>query len=141
MDNTNHRRLRAVLSAILPTGAIGVSLALAPSANAAPVVTAPDRAADTHPDGSQSSVAARLEGIRNAVSDVIQTETDHDPNIHEAWWGNWHRGFGGWGNGGGWRRGWGNGGWGNGGWHNGGWGNGGWHNGGWGNGGWGNWHG
>ena len=82
-----------------------------------------------------TSVAQRLQSIRNSVSVVVNEaakEVDDptvDRDIQLAWWGN-----GGWRNGG-WRNGgWLNG-WHNGGWHN--WGNG-WHNGGWLNG-WHNW--
>lgn len=122
--------LPRLLARLLPTGIVGMSVALAPPADAAPVPPPHTPAAE-----GSASVAARLQGIRDAVSQAVQTQGDledaQQPNILKAWWGN-----------GGARRGWG---WGNGGWHNGGWGNG-WHNGGWGNGGWhnggwGNWHG
>ncbi len=114
----NRRTMRA-LAALLPAGALGLSISLA----------AADASAKSIPGSVQAapaSVALRLQAIRNSVSEVLQ-EVAKDPNdptadreTQLAWWGN-----GGWHNG-----------WGNGGWHNG-WGNGGWHN--WGNGGWNNW--
>lgn len=134
-----------LLSALLPAGSFGVSLALAASLQQAQATNLPT--ADKTPTPRIDSVANRLQAIREAVSDVTVKEvpgkSPGDPNILLAQWGNWHNG---WGNGGwhNWHNGWGNGGWHN--WHNG-WGNGGWHNwhngGGWGNGGgagWRNWH-
>jgi rSAM-associated Gly-rich repeat protein len=116
-----HSYLRKLLSRLLPTGALGVSVALAAfAAQAAP----PDPQAGAAP-ASAIDVAAQLAAIRNAVSTATADAAGiapGDPNIVKAWWGNWGGpGFG-------WR----NGGWGNGGWRN-------WHNG-WGNGGWHNWH-
>jgi len=113
------RTLAYLLAALLPAGPIGLSTALAPSAEAAVQAPMPAEGRD---------VAARLANVQNAVAEATLDVTatgKADPNIRKAWWGN-H----GWGRP--WRGGWGNGGWG---WHNGGWGNGGW-----GNGGWGNWH-
>lgn len=113
---TQDRRSSRTLAQLLPSGALGLSIALA----------AADAAAATGPEpaGGKRSVADRLEALRTDVSGAIeQYRRDGEPFVavdaeqHLAWWGN-----------GGWR---------NGGWHN--WGNG-WHNGGWGNGGWGNWH-
>jgi len=104
------------LSALLPLGAFGISVALA-AAPAKPLV----------PGGTstQESVAERLSAIRSAVSEMTAEQAGlepGDPNIVKAWWANRgsHWGNGGWRN---WRNG-----WANGGWHN--WGNG-WHNGGW----------
>ena len=130
---TQDRRSLRALSALLPTGILGLSIGLA-SADSMAATSSGDRAGTKDP----GSVALRLQAIRNSVSVVVKpmsegTETPGaEPETQLAWWGNgWHRGWG-------WGGGWHNGGWGNGGWHNGGWGNGGWHNGGWGNG-WHNW--
>jgi hypothetical protein len=132
---TQDRRSLRALSALLPTGILGLSISLA-SADSMAATSSGERATPRDPD----SVALRLQAIRNTVSVVVQlppadgeesSSPDAEPRL--AWWGNggWRNGGWGWHNGG-----WHNGGWGNGGWHNGGWGNGGWHNGGWGNGGW-----
>jgi hypothetical protein len=130
----DRRSLRA-LAALLPAGVLGLSVGLASADAVAAASSGEDRA--TQP--KSKAVAARLEAIRNSVSDIVEGKTvDVDAEARLAWWGNggWRNGGWGWHNGG-----WHNGGWGNGGWHNGGWGNGGWHNGGWHNGGWGNgWH-
>ncbi len=121
---TNDRRKLRALAALLPAGALGLSISLASADANAKASDGVDRAAP-------ASVALRLQSIRNSVSEVLDqvAKDPDDPTADRetqlAWWGN-----GGWRNGG-WRNGWGNG------WHNGGWGNG-WHNGGWGNGGWGN---
>jgi rSAM-associated Gly-rich repeat protein len=129
------RRSARALAALLPAGALGLSVSLA-SADAAA-----SRSQDSGRDAKKpGEVAKRLQSIRLSVSDAMEKYAKDgepvvgiDPETQLAWWGN-----GGWRNGG-WRNGgWGNGGWGNGGWHN--WGNGGWHN--WGNGwhnGWLNW--
>jgi len=124
------RRSARALAALLPAGALGLSVSLA-SADAA-ASRSQDSGRDTKKPGE---VAKRLQSIRLSVSDAMEKYAKDgepvvgiDPETQLAWWGN-----GGWRNGG-WR----NGGWGNGGWHN--WGNGGWHN--WGNGwhnGWLNW--
>ncbi len=111
------RRTLKALAALLPLGALGISVALA---------AAPGKPIDTGLDAAKPSVAARLATIRTAVSEVTAEQSGlqrGDPNILKAWWGNWRPW---WGNGG-WRN------WPNG-WHN--WGNG-WHNGGWHN--WPNW--
>jgi len=131
---TQDRRSLRVLSALLPTGMLGLSMGLA-SADASATTSSGSAPATGKPE----SVSHRLEAIRNQVSVVIELPGSvgeaqglEDDNVRLAWWGNgWRRGWG-------WGGGWHNGGWGNGGWHNGGWGNGGWHNGGWGNG-WHNW--
>ena len=128
---TQDRRSLRALSALLPTGILGLSIGLA-SADGLAATSSGERGVAKDP----GSVAQRLQAIRNSVSVVVavpgqDAQSDEAPETRLAWWGNgWHRGWG-WGNGG-----WHNGGWGNGGWHNGGWGNGGWHTGGWGNGGW-----
>jgi len=119
----NDRRTLRALAALLPAGALGLSMSLAAADAGAAKASGADRPAP-------ASVGQRLQSIRKSVSAVLNEaakEADDptvDRDIQLAWWGN-----GGWRNGG-WR----NGGWGNGGWHN--WGNGGWHN--WGNG-WHNW--
>ena len=125
---TQDRRSLRALAALLPAGALGLSISLA-SAGAQAKATPDSDRADV---GKSELVALRLQAIRLSVSEALsQTAEDGrnlsvDPETQLAWWGN-----------GGWR---------NGGWRNGGWGNG-WHNG-WGNGGllnlfnpWGNgWH-
>jgi rSAM-associated Gly-rich repeat protein len=112
------RRTARALAALLPAGALGLSVSLA-SADAAATL-ASDSGAKANKPGN---VAERLQSIRASVSDAVEQYGKDgkpfvavDPETQLAWWGN-----GGWRNGG-WR----NGGWGNGGWHN--WGNG-WHNG------------
>jgi rSAM-associated Gly-rich repeat protein len=125
------RRSVRALAALLPAGALCLSVSLA-SAEAAASLSSQDGGPDAKKPGE---VAKRLQSIRLSVSDAMEKYAKDgepfvavDPETQLAWWGN-----GGWRNGG-WR----NGGWGNGGWHN--WGNGGWHN--WGNGwhnGWLNW--
>ena len=125
---TQDRRSLRALSALLPSGILGLSISLASADSLAATSTGERTSKDP------GSVALRLQAIRNSISVVVKpigdgTETaDGEPETQLAWWGNgWHRGWG-----------WHNGGLGYGGWHNGGWGNGGWHNGGWGNG-WHNW--
>jgi len=129
------RRSTRHLAALLPAGALGMSVSLA-SIDAAAALSSGESQARQPGD-----VAKRLETIRGSVSDALEKYGRDgepfvavDPETQLAWWGNgWHGGWHGWG----WH-----GGWGNGGWHNGGWGNGGWRNGGWGNGwhnGWHNW--
>jgi len=109
------RRMVKALAALLPLGALGVSVALAATstAQAAPMAAG---------NATQGNVANRLAAIRGAVSEIAggQADTDAgDPNIQKAQWFNfavpgWRNG--GWNN---WRNGppWGNGGWHN--WHNG----------------------
>ena len=125
---------RRILSALLPAGALGMTVLLGASeVQAAREIAADPQATSTPP----ASVSARLGAIRDAVTDVLRAEGQAplEGTQSVAWanigvsipflfpfWNNW-----------------GNGGWGNGGWRNGGWRNGGWHNGGWHN--WGNgWH-
>jgi rSAM-associated Gly-rich repeat protein len=157
-----NNRYLSFLTALLPAGAFGLSVALAASASkAAPAEPQEPR---TEPDVDAFSVANELQAIRDAVDEAsAEIQTGHvgqirDPDVRLAWWLNgnglgWGNGGAVWGNGGypawGNARPWGNGWggwvnaapWGNG-WRNGGWGNGGWGNGGWRNGGgpWGNWH-
>ena len=127
------QRLETLIAKLMPAGVLGLSVALAPAAQAAPAIGAirPDQPA-------QTDVATRLSSIRDAVTATMATDNaEGEPGslLRRVWWGNhgWGRPWrwGAWRGGG-----WGNGGWGNGGWGNGGWGN--WHP--WGNGGWGNWH-
>ena len=113
------RRTARALAALLPAGALGLSVSLA-SADAAATLASDSDAKAKQP----GNVAERLQSIRTSVSDAVEQYGKDgkpfvavDPETQLAWWGN-----------GGWR---------NGGWHN--WGNG-WHN--WGNGwhnGWLNW--
>lgn len=112
------RRVK-ILSAMLPAGALGMSIGLAQAA-----VPAQPSATTIGPGDGQGSVANRLQAIRDDVSAAAEHAATGGVKVEQqedgtrlAWWGN-----GGWGNG-----------WHNGGWHN--WGNG-WHN--WGNG-WHNW--
>jgi hypothetical protein len=154
---SRHDRYLRFLTALLPAGAFGLSVALASSAaKATPVEPQQPR---TEPDIDTFSVANELQAIRDAVDEASagilggHVGQIPDADIRLAWWLNgngrgWGNGGHVWGNGGypAWGNGrpWGNGWggwvnsapWGNGGWHNGGW-----HNGGWRNGGpWGNWH-
>ena len=109
---TRDRRSLRALAALLPAGALGLSISLA----------AADAQATVSPNtGTKSadSVAVRLQTIRNSVSNVLSetakkgdTSSTKEDGTRLAQWGN--------------------------GWHNGGWGNNGWSNNGWGNNGWGN---
>src|SRR5215207_6700562 len=112
VDTPKNRRSIEALATLLPSGVVGLSIALA-AADAA--------AATTEAPAQDKSVATRLEALRGSVADAWKEAMEKsepyvgvDPETKLAWWGN------------GWR---------NGGWHNGGWHNGGWDNGGWGNGG------
>jgi hypothetical protein len=145
---SRHNRYLQFLTALLPAGAFGLSVALASHVAKATPATEGD---DPHVDNSPNtfSVATELQTIRDAM-DEASTDMQggtvgqvNDPNIRLAYWLNgngrgWGNGGARWGNGGWpawgnarpWSNGWGNGGWGNGVWHNGGWhnGGGGWHN-------------
>jgi len=137
---SKHNRYVPLLTALLPAGAFGLSLALA--SNAAKATATESETPRLDPESN--SVATELQTIRDAV-DEARTEIEggkvaqlNHPDVHLAYWLNgnglgWGNGGAVWGNGGyaPWLnvRPWGNG-WGNGGWHNGG----GWHN--WRNGGW-----
>ena len=127
---------RKILSALLPAGALGMSLILgAGGAEAAREMPGGPTASLASP----SPVGARLAAIRDAVSDVTGKAAPADGIERLAWgniginiplptwpiWNNWSNGWNNWGNN--WHNGWHN--WGNN-WHNG-WHNGGWHNGGW----------
>jgi rSAM-associated Gly-rich repeat protein len=122
-DVTRHRYTR-LLSALLPAGTFGVSMALAATLSPADATSRPvaDDAASAKQD-----VAQRLQAVRDAVTEasVLAPMTDAtlpDPNVTEAQWRNWPN----WNNWHNWRNGWANG-WPNGwrnvapGWHN-------WHN-------------
>ena len=125
------RKLRA-LAALLPAGALGMSISLASAGAMAMASPGPVQAEPAKP----ASVALRLQAIRTSVSEVLDhaAKASNDPTADRetqlAWWGN--GGWRNWGNG--FNNGWGNGGllapllspFGNGGWNN--WGNG-WHNG------------
>jgi hypothetical protein len=143
---SRHNRYLQFLTALLPTGVFGLSMALAPNAaKATPIEGGKGR---TDADLNRFSVSEELQAIRDAVDEAStemkggQTGEINHPDIRLAWWLNengrgWGNGGLRWGNGGypawGNARPWGNG-WGNGGWRNAGpWGNG-WHN--WHNGGW-----
>src|SRR5689334_18261095 len=113
---SSSRRMVKALAALLPLGALGISVTLATSSTAQAVPA-------TGGEVVRHDVAKRLAAIRGAVSEITANETDAesgDPNIQKAQWLNF--GVPGWRNGGwnNWRNGWGNGPWGNG-WHNGGW--------------------
>jgi rSAM-associated Gly-rich repeat protein len=104
----DRRRLTA-LAALLPAGALGLSVSLASAG--AEAATSSDTMAK-----KSGSVAERLQSIRESVSGALNEMPKAnepflkvDPDKRLAWWGN-----GGWNN-------WGNG-WRNGGWNN--WGNG-----------------
>jgi rSAM-associated Gly-rich repeat protein len=107
-----------ILTGLLPTGALGVSLALGA---AAPAAAHPEPDPMQPPAANQARISDRLAAIRDAVSDVDGAKLLKSGE-QVAWWA-WRNGGGGWRNGGGW--GWRNGG---GGWRNGGWRNGGWNN-------------
>src|SRR2546430_934871 len=100
------RRTFRALAALLPAGALGISISLA-SADAMASTSSVDLAIQAKTE----SVALRLEAIRNSVSVIVRLNAKPGEDFESAanatklaWWGN-----------GGWR---------NGGWRNGGWGNG-----------------
>jgi hypothetical protein len=148
---SRHNRYLQFLTALLPAGVFGLSMALAPSAAKATPTEGDKGRSDA--EANRFSVSEELQAIRDAVDEASseiqggQTGAINHGDVRLAWWLNnnglgWGNGGLAWGNGGypAWAnaRPWGNG-WGNGGWRNAGpWGNG-WHNGGpWGNG-WHNW--
>ncbi|HXA69671.1 MAG TPA: GrrA/OscA1 family cyclophane-containing rSAM-modified RiPP [Stellaceae bacterium] len=117
----HHKYLR-ILSALAPSGAVGMSILLASSA--------PSVASEhpTEPATPSPRVSERLDAIRGAMSEVVGQSvvvTESPTGERQMAWGNWGNGGFGiflgppWNN---WHD------WNN--WHN--WGNG-WHNGGWGN--------
>ena len=120
-----HRKYLRILSALAPSGAVGVSILLASSVPSA----AREHPANAEPATTPTPrVSERLDAIRGAMSEVVgQTvvATESPTGERQMAWGNWGNGGFGiflgppWGN---WHD------WNN--WHN--WGNG-WHNGGWGN--------
>src|SRR2546423_1601895 len=126
------QRYRTIVSALLPAGALGMTILLGSSGAQAARESGGDPPTSLPPPASGSQ---RLGAVRHAVSDALRAEgrVPLEGTESVAWaniginipflfpfWNNWGNG---WGNGG-WR----NGGWRNGGWHNGGWHNG-WHNG------------
>jgi hypothetical protein len=141
-----HNPYLRLLTALLPAGAFGLSIALASTAAKATPTEGDKPRAD---DGTNRfSIADELKAIRDGVDEARAEmqggesgRIDH-PDIRLAWWLNnnglgWGNGGARWGNGGypawgnvrPWGNGWGNGGWRNAApWHNG-WHN--WHNGGW----------
>jgi rSAM-associated Gly-rich repeat protein len=137
-----HNPYLRLLTALLPAGAFGLSIALASTAAKATPTEGDKPRAD---DGTNRfSIADELKAIRDGVDEARAEmqggesgRIDH-PDIRLAWWLNnnglgWGNGGARWGNGGypawGNVRPWGNGGWRNAApWHNG-WHN--WHNGGW----------
>jgi rSAM-associated Gly-rich repeat protein len=115
-------RTLAALYVLLPAGALGASVTLAGTpANALPIL--PEGAAAA--SGQTPGVAAKLQAIRNGVSEIFGQPTDDDfarigegfPNVLKAFWrnfrnggwrphfrnGGWRWRNGGWRNGGGWR--------------------------------------
>jgi rSAM-associated Gly-rich repeat protein len=135
---SRHNRYLQFLTALLPAGAFGLSVALASNAAKATVSEEEQPRVDRGP--ATFSVANELQAIRDAVDEARaeitggQVGQTTDGNVRLAWWLNgnglgWGNGGRVWGNGGypgwgnvrPWGNGWGNGGWGNGGWHN-------WHN-------------
>ena len=121
-----HQKYLKILSALAPTGAVGMSILLASSAPS----VAREHPAGTEPATTPSPrVSERLDAIRGAMSEVVGqavVATESPTGERQMAWGNWGNGGFGiflgppWGN---WHD------WNN--WHN--WGNG------WGNGGWRNW--
>jgi rSAM-associated Gly-rich repeat protein len=121
-----HQKYLKILSALAPTGAVGMSILLASSVPS----VAREHPAGTEPATTPSPrVSERLDAIRGAMSEVVGqavVATESPTGERQMAWGNWGNGGFGiflgppWGN---WHD------WNN--WHN--WGNG------WGNGGWRNW--
>ena len=119
MSGQNHRK---VLSALIPAGALGMSILLASGGAEA----ARETAVDPQAGATAPGVADRLAAIRDAVSAVSMpaAEAAPSPDGSErlAWhnwanfgiglplWNNWRNGWNNWGNN--WRNGWNN--WGNG---------------------------
>src|SRR4030095_8488404 len=91
-DKPKDRRSIEALANLLPSGVIGLSIALAAADTAA---------ARTGARLKDKSVAARLEALRGSVTDAWKEAMEKsepyvgvDPETKLAWWGN------GWGNGG-----------------------------------------
>ena len=90
-DTPKDRRSIEALANLLPSGVMGLSIALA-AADAAAVTT--------EPPAENKSVAARLEALRGSVSDAWREAMEKsepyvgvDPETKLAWWGNgWHNG-------------------------------------------------
>ena len=106
---SRHDRYLRFLTALLPAGVFGLSVALASSAAKATPVE--PRQPKTEPDVDTFSVANELQAIRDAVDEASEgTFNGHvgqmlDPDIRLAWWMNgnglgWGNGGHSWGNGG-----------------------------------------
>lgn len=87
---SRHDRDLRFLTAVLPAGAFGLSVALASSAaEAAPAEPRQPRA---EPDIDNFSVADELQAIRDAVDEAaVEIQGSHtgqipDPDIRPAWW-------------------------------------------------------
>src|SRR6266478_4124632 len=119
------QRYRKILSALLPAGALGMSILLGSTGAEA----AREIAVDPQAGSAPPRVAERLAAIRDAVSDVTVFENKAAPapegterlawhnwanfGIGIPFWNDWHNGWKNWGNN--WNNGWNN--WGNG-WNN-----------------------
>ena len=99
-----HRKYLRILSALAPSGAVGMSILLASSVPS----MAREHPASAEPPATPSPrVSERLDAIRGAVSEVMGTgivATESPTGERQLAWGNWGnggwRGGGGWGNGG-----------------------------------------
>jgi rSAM-associated Gly-rich repeat protein len=119
------QRYRKILSALLPAGALGMSILLGSTGAQA----ARETAIEPQAGSATPRVAERLAAIRDAVSDVMVFDSKAAPALEGterlAWrnwanfgigvpfWNNWRNGWKNWGNN--WNNGWNN--WGNG-WNN-----------------------
>jgi hypothetical protein len=87
-----------ILSAMVPAGAVGVSLLLG---STAPGAASQDPAGAQPRAAGQAGVAERLAAIRDAVSTVAGEAAVKRGagDVRVAWWGNWggYRPWGGWG--------------------------------------------
>lgn len=90
------RRTLYVLAALLPAGALGLSISLAAADAAA------TSAADNALQENAKSVSLRLEAIRESVSVVVRLPSNDGQDVEQtaaetklAWWGNggWRNGF------------------------------------------------
>jgi hypothetical protein len=113
---TLRQKYLGILSAMVPAGAVGISLLLG---STAPAAASQEPSALQPRASGEERVSERLAAIRDAVSTVAGEPAQHDGNVRFAWWRNWGWGYG-------WGRPWGGWGWPN--WNN-------WHN--WNN--WNNW--
>jgi rSAM-associated Gly-rich repeat protein len=124
-DPVSGQNYRKILSALIPAGALGMSILLAPGGAQA----AHETAVDPQAGAAAPGVADRLAAIRDAVSAVTMPGSEAAPAADDserlAWhnwanfgigipyWNDWRNGWKNWGNG--WNNGWNN--WGNG-WNN-----------------------